>query len=167
MKRTNSAAALTTPGGARTVCFGVSQGYYAVRTGIMIGTSSLGPCFALIAWDKDQNVFLAHVQADTTTDSLTTAIDRAIAEPIGVRVVRGKNTSTPTQTIIDGVKSHYLSKKVVVTEHVSDTAAAVSSPQGVLSTPSDITATNDRDYKTKSLIGSMIKGKADIRNMDA
>jgi hypothetical protein len=167
MKRTNSAAQLTTPGGARTICFGVSQGYYAIRTGVTLGTSSLGPCFALVAWGKGQKLFLAHVQADTTTDSLTTAIDDAIPEPVGVRVVRGKNTSQPTQIIIDAMKKHYAAKKVLVSEHTTDTAALVSSPQGVLSMPADITATNDRDYKVKSELGSRTRGQAPIVNMDA
>lgn len=166
LTRTNSAANLTTPGGARTTCFGVSQGYWAARAGLTIGTSSLGPCFALIAWDKNQKVFLAHVQAGTNVLSLTDALDRSITDPECVCFVRGKNTSQPTQDIILKLSKHYGEKGVRIHEDCSDTAAVVCTANGTLSMPSDITATNDRDYKSKNLMGTTIKGSADIRAME-
>lgn len=148
---TNSTSArIQTTEKDRVTCFGVSQGYYAVSTGLALGTSSLGPCFALIAWDKDQKVILAHVHADTTVVSPTDALDQAIAEPVSICIVRGKNLSQSPQVISNGVKDHYERKQFKVAEEATPTAAVVCSAQGALSMPSDLTPRTPRTTRPRT-----------------
>jgi len=158
MKRTSSSPNLAKSGEA-TTCYGVSQGYYAVKTGAMMGTSSLGSCFALIAW-KGAKVLLAHVQAGTTAQSLIDAVNDNLGTPDKVLVVRGTGFSKPTEALIKTLGTTF-----TIEEKSSKTAAVAYSPIEGLSTPGDIKAINDQTYKMNNIKGGALPSGSAIQQM--
>lgn len=146
--------------GASVPCYGVSQGYYAVKTGVVMGTSSLGSCFALIA-KKGASVFFAHVQAGTTAQSLIDAINGKLGAPDKVLVVRGAGYSDTTEELIGALKQQF-----AVEESSSNTATVVFDPFSGLSTPGNISPTNNQRYLGNNLKGGSQKSGSPILPMD-
>lgn len=160
MKKSGSFSGLKKTGDSVS-CFGVSQGHYAVRIGAMVGTSSLGSCFALIA-SKGGTVFLAHVHAGATIDSLTQALEGAIPEPAKVTVMRGSDSSEQTTIQIEALQKHYGEK---LKEDKSPSGSVACDSFGNISKPADIVPTN-KDYKLKNGIGAKMGLNVPIVNMD-
>jgi hypothetical protein len=140
-------------------CYGVSQGFYAVKTGFAIGTSSLGSCFALIAC-KGQKVVFAHVQAGTTLASLIAIINHHLPGVTSVTVVRGISTSKQTEELITQLGGHF-----TITKEQSESTAVVYDPMmRQLKKPSNIAATND-DYTENNAEGRVMGLGEDIQKM--
>jgi hypothetical protein len=160
MKRSGSFSGLKKTGETAT-CYGVSQGHYAIKTGAVVGTDCLGSCFALIAC-QGSKVFLAHVHAGATIDSLTTALKGAIAEPAKVTVVRGSDSSEQTALQIEALRKHYGDK---LKEDKSPSGAVACDSFGNISKPANISPTNP-NFKPNNSIGAKMGLDVPIVNMD-
>lgn len=160
-KRSASFSGVIKSEGGTMKCYGVSQGYYAVKTGVAIGTSSLGSCFALIA-TRGAKVFLAHVQAGTTATSLVEAVAAAFGDegPKKVLIVRGAGYSDSTDQIIEALA------EALKPELETSASGSVVMDFSSLSKPANIEPTNRDRYRANNLKGGALPNGSAIVAMD-
>jgi hypothetical protein len=142
-----------------TTCFGVSQGHYAVATGITVGTDSLGSCFALIA-SQGSKVFMAHVHSGAPIDKLIQVLEDEMGTLASVLVVRGKTFSRPTYYQIEALKKHFGKK---LKEDSSLSGAVTCDSQGKIGKPGKIDPSN-HNYRTNNTAGALM-GDIPLANM--
>lgn len=143
----------------KVVCYGVSQGHYTVATIFdgLIGTSSLGSCFAVIVHSGAKVVF-AHVHAcsDTVLAKFTASLDLSKA-----MIVKGKAPGDNTNAMIE-----QLVKQGATVYGGTSTGAVVYDPTSkTITTPNDIEPTNKKTYRDNNTKGAGMGTDADLQGM--
>ena len=144
--------------GGKVACYGVSQGHYKTIGMFdgMIGTSSLGSCFAVIV-HSGPSVFFCHVHAcsEEVLNNFASLISVGSA-----KIVKGKAPSENTNNLID-----LLVQKGATVHGGTGTGAVVYNPlTKEISTPGDIQPTND-DYLAKNGVGAKMKADEALQSM--
>ena len=144
--------------GGKVACYGVSQGHYKTIGMFdgMIGTSSLGSCFAVIV-HSGPSVFFCHVHAcsEEVLNNFASLISVGSA-----KIVKGKAPSENTNNLID-----LLVQKGATVHGGTGTGAVVYNPlKKEISTPGDIQPTND-DYLAKNGVGAKMKADEALQSM--
>jgi len=151
----------------KTACFGIPQGHFAIldkSTCDVIGTSSLGPCFALIAVGPEKVLF-AHVHAcdESVVDEFIEKIQSI--QPTKVRIVRGKTTTSKlTAKAITRIQENL--KTLVEIEAPSFMGTVVfHASDGSIDRPANIIPSNEREYKTGMTQGGLMKADEPLVHM--